>query len=337
MVLITYILSYISFNFIESKSRQYDKTPRLVVLGIGVCILLITFFKSSYFNIHYDPLYNQQTYYLFYYDISPKQVVLKKDDHFAYNVIMPNRLKKYNDAYKNQGIINIVDNKDPEVLIIGDSHGVMWAKTLQEVSAELHVSSSVYTTNAIRPFFNIKNLNNQDRNFSFSKEERIDYAKSIIDNINKWNISTVIISCRWQTLNNKGKVDFEDLITYLNDKDIKIIVINQPPQISIMIDANAVQFISYLKIPPKNGFNTLQLSQNSVIEGNRFLIELQKKHPNIIIFDVYSKLYSNGQAKITHNKDALYIDDDHLSYIGTQLFKEDFKNVLSGCLKEKLP
>ncbi len=337
MVLITYVLSYLSFKFVESKSRQYDRTPRLVVLGIGVCIVLITFFRSSYFNIHYEPLYNQQTYYLRFYDLSATQIVPENDNPLAYNVIMPNRLNKFKDAYKKQGIINIVDNQDPKVLIIGDSHGVMWAKTLQEVSTELHVSSSVYTTNASRPFFNIKNLNNQESNQSFTKEERIDYAKSIISNINNWNISTVIISCRWQTLTNKGKVDFEDLISYLNDKDIKIIVINQPPQISIMNDVNAVQFISYLKILPKNGFNSLQLSQNSVIESNRFLIELQKKYSNIIIFDVFNKLYINGEAKITHNKDVLYFDDDHLSYSGTQLFKEDFKNVLSSCLKENSP
>lgn len=329
LVMITYILSFLSYKLVETKLRHNSKTPKLVLVGIGGCILLIAFFKSSYFDIHYDPLYNQQTYYLKYYDVSPTQLVLKENNPRIFNVLIPNRLESNKDAYKKQGILKIVNNKNPEILILGDSHGVAWAKTLQNIGEELQLSSSVYTTNATRPFFNIKDLGNQESNFLFTKRERIDFAKSIISNISKWKIKIVITSCRWEQCSDKDKLYFEDLIIYLKKKDIKLLIINQPPRISIMEDLNAVQFISYMKINPINGFNSLKIDQIEVIKGNQFLNELSKKHSNVFIFDIFRKLYKNGKSKITYNEDVLYFDDDHLSYSCTELYKEDLKEIIN--------
>jgi hypothetical protein len=53
----------------------------------------------------------------------------------------------------------------------------------------------------------------------------------------------------------------------------------------------------------------------------------------MVEFDVFNKLYKNGKAKITYNKDVLYFDDDHLSSKGAELFKVDLKNVIKGCVK----
>ena len=329
IILITYILSFLSFKLIETKARNYDKTPKLVLLGIGLCIILITFYKSSYFNIYYNSQYNQETSYSRYYDISPKQTVIQKDNPIFYNIIMPKRLESNNVAYKEQGIVKIVNNKYPQVLILGDSHGVMWAKVLQEASEELKISSSIYTTNAVKPFFNITDLDNQESNLYFTKKERIDYAKSIVRNINRWKIKMVIMCCRWQNYSsNTDKINFEELIIYLKERNIKIVLINQPPVIGFLDDCNAVQFISYLKINPKKGFNSISINQEKVIKSNRLLTKLSNKYSNIIVFDVFSKLYINNLAKITYNKDVLYFDDDHLSSSGTELFKKDIKNII---------
>jgi peptidoglycan/LPS O-acetylase OafA/YrhL len=332
ILVITYILSYLTYRFIETKLRHYNTTPRLVLLGIIGCVLLLAFFRSSYFNIHYTSLYNKQTYYLKYYDLAPNQGEFP-NDNLAYNVIVPDRLKSFVDAYKNEGIKTVINNTAPKILLLGDSHGTMWAKTLQNVCKELHISSSIYATDAIKPFFNIKNLDNQKSNALFSKKERTDYAKSIVRNIDIWKIKTLIISCRWEQLSDEDKYNFKELIKYLKNKNIKVLIINQPPRISIMEDHNASQFISYLKIKPTKGFNSLQLNQEDVIKGNKFIKELSVKYSNIFIFDAFGKLYENGKVKITLNKEVLYFDDDHLSYYCTELFKEDLKKVIKGCVK----
>jgi peptidoglycan/LPS O-acetylase OafA/YrhL len=333
ILLITYVLAYISYTLIETKLRNYNKTPKLVLVGIGVCFALITFYKSSYFSIHYPSSYKQQIIYGLYYDVTPKQEVIKKDNQRFYNVIFAQRLNHNKDAYKTQGIVQILNNKNPQVLILGDSHGVGWVKPLLEATKELQVSSSVYTTNASRPFFNLKNLDSQTGSSFFTKQERIDFIKSILKNIDKWKVKLVIMSCRWENISPTDKVDFENLIKYLGRRNIKLLVINQPPHIYIMGDNNASQFISYLKINPVKGFNSISLNQDRIIESNRYLNQISHENDNVVVFDVFNKLYQNGAAKITYNDEVLYFDDDHLSTKGTELYKEDLKNVIKDCVK----
>ncbi|GEP51444.1 hypothetical protein FNO01nite_21160 [Flavobacterium noncentrifugens] len=329
IIIATYLLSVLSFKWIETKTRNYRNTPKLVLLGVGLCLALIAYYKSPYFNIHYPSLYNQQTYYLQQYDVSPTQVILKKGNPLIYNVTVLNRSSADNDAFKKQGILKRINDKNPEILVLGDSHGAMWAKTLEEACGELKISSSVYTTNASKPFFNLHDLDDQASNEFFTKKERIDFAKSIVSNIHKWKIKMVVISCRWEALSDDNRSEFENLMVYLKDKNIKMLVINQPPRISIVNNLNVSQYVSYLKIDPKNGFHTISLSQDKVIKGNQFVAQLAKKYSNVMVFDVFSRLYNKDQMKITHNKDVLYFDDDHLSDSGTRFFKQDLKKTMT--------
>ena len=333
LLLVTYILSLLSFKLIESNTRNYKKTPKLVLGGIGICIVLITYYKSSYYTIYYPSSYNLQTLYGFYYDVTPTQEIIKKDNPRFYNANFKKRLLENNDAYKKQGICQIINNKNPQVLILGDSHGAAWAKVLLETTKALQVSSSVYTTNGSLPFFNMENLDHQRSTSTFTKQERIDFAKSIVKNIDTWKLKLVIMSCRWENLSPKIKVEFEEFIDYLRKRNIKILVINQPPRLSIMGDNNASQFISYLKINPVKGYNSISLNQNEIIQFNSYLNQISKKYDNMYLFDVFSKLYKNGKAKITKDNDVLYFDDDHLSTEGTQLFKEDLNAVIKDFLK----
>ncbi|MNK48600.1 O-acetyltransferase OatA [compost metagenome] len=326
IICLTYTLSLISYKLIETKLRHNRATPKLVMGTIGFCVLLIVFFKSPYFDVHYKSLYNKQTLYFRSLSVTPS--TLKDDNPLIYDVLLPMPINANANAYKEDGILQIINNKNPSVLMIGDSHGVMWAKTIQEVTAELNLSSSLYTTNASRPFFNLKNLNDQQGNNAFTKVEKADFAKSIINNMTKWKIKLLVISCRWENLKTKDKAQFENFIDYLNFKNIKILIINQPPQISVMNDVNTRQFISYLKISPVNGFNTVEVNQDNVIKSNVYLNNLKQTNSNVILYDVFTKLYQDDKVKITFKKDVLYFDDDHLSHSGTELFKEDIKDIL---------
>ena len=328
IIISTYLLSLLSYKLIETKTRNYRNTPKLVLLGVGLCLSLIAYYKSSYFNIYYSSSYNRQTYYLQQYDVSPKQVIFEKNNPLIYNVTVFDRLKSNDHAFKQEGIVKKINNNAPEILILGDSHGAMWAKTLEAACEELQISSSIYTTNASKPFFNLQNLDDQTGNEFFTKSERIDFAKSIVHNIDKWKVKILILACRWEACSDADKIGLEKLIFYLKDRNIKILLINQPPRMSIINNLNVAQYISYLKIKPKDGFNTMALNQDKVIMANKLLQELEKKHSNVIVFDVFSKLYHHKEMKITFKKDVLYFDDDHLSDSGTQFFKKDLKRAI---------
>ncbi|WP_284461562.1 acyltransferase family protein [Chryseobacterium sp.] len=319
ILIITFLLSCISYYFIEKKTKSYQHTPKIVFSGIVGIILLLFYFKSNLFSIYYKDKFNKTFYYLRYYDISPTQVKIKKDNPLLYNINMPDRSDSLSTAFKKDGFIVKKGNKDPEIVLIGDSHGVMWAKIIDEIAEKKNISRSFYTTNASKPFVSISNIKDQISNPYFTKEQRVEFAISMISNIKKWKPKKVILSCRWSTLDTYDRNHFVELLEFLDKEEIEVILINQPPVLHFFQDQNASQYFNYLGLKPFNGYHMVNTKDNSVAKANEYLKELQEKNVSIRIVDIYSDIYSNGKVKVTYKNDILYFDDDHLSYAGTKI------------------
>ncbi len=326
--ILTVLFSYLTFAFIENKTRSYRHTPKIVLAGFTI-IGVFTIYFANYFSIYYKSDCNKLTDYFRYYDISPTQVIPKKDNPIDYDMNMPNRLEKYSEAYKNEGIITRVNNKSPELILLGDSHGVMWAKLFDEILDELKLSRTFYTSTASNPFFDIENINSQFKTTCYTKVQRIDYAKSITENIEKWNPKLFVIACRWEGIKGRDKKNLEELLVFLEKKKCKIILLTQPPRLGFMENKNACQYFTYLKINPILDFGYVDLYSNeSVIQGNNYLRSLKQKHQFVSVYDVFNKMTDNNKVKILMNRDVLYYDDDHLSYPGTLVSKQDIKKII---------
>lgn len=328
ILIITFLLSCISYYFIEKKTKNYQHTPKIVVSGIVGIILLFFYFKSDLFNIYYKNEFNKTSYYLRYYDISPTQVKLDKDSPLLYNIDIHKRPDSLSSAFKKEGFIIKIANKDPEIVLIGDSHGVMWAKIIDEIADKRKISRSFYTTNASKPFISISNINDQISNPYFTKEQRVEFAMSMISNIKKWKPKKVILACRWSTLDAYESNHFEELLDFLRKERIEVLLINQPPTLHFFENQNASQYFSYLGLKPFKGYHMVHTEDNSAANANEYLYKLKEKNPNIKIIDIYSDIYSNDKVKVTYKNDVLYFDDDHLSYAGTKIHSKKLEKYI---------
>lgn len=331
--IITLLLSVFSYHFIENKTRNAKYTLKLVVVLIISAISLSLYYKSDSFDVFYSSKYNQVKYYLRYYDISPTPVNLEKYKALTYNVFMPDKKEIYKNAFKEEGIITTVDGKKPELMLLGDSHGVMWANLLNEVCDSLKISRSFYTSNASRPFFNIKNIDKQKGNVFYTQKQRIEYAKSVVENIEKWKPKVFIIACKWDIVSEQEKEDLLDLLDYLKSKSIKVILFNQPPILEFMVDNNASQYFTFLGIDPVKGFNYIKTTNNESI-GNNYIKNLKNKYNNVAIYDVYSSMTKDEKVVVSHDEEIFYFDDDHLSYQGTKFHKNNIMKLLNNKLRE---
>jgi len=165
IISLTFILAYLSYKFIENTTRNFIHTPKIVLAGIGFIVGLTLFLQSDNYKPNYESKFIPHVYYLNYYDISPTPSLSNTDPNSPINfgVSKPARLPEFNDAYKKEGIITNNQNGTPKMIIIGDSHGVMWAKLIDEISNELKMTLSCYTSNASSPFFNIENIQSQEK------------------------------------------------------------------------------------------------------------------------------------------------------------------------------
>ena len=326
IILLTFLLAYLSYTFIENRTRNYQHTPKIVLAGIAIIAGITLYFQSDFYKPYYNSKYNQSTYYVSYYDISPTQVIQDTNDPIWYNVIRPIRLPEFTDAYKKEGIITNKKNGTPKIILIGDSHGVMWGKMLDEISDELKVTLSCYTSNASKPFFNMDNINLQDENKYYTKIQRIEYAKSFVGNIEKWKPKVVVLVCRWDNLDGKTKKQLDDLLFYIEKRNVHVLLFTQPPVLNFMEDKNAGQYFTYLGIQPNNGYNFLEMNNSNVTKSNDYIKSLVAKYSNVSVYDVYKNMLSDNKIKISFDNDLLYFDDDHLSYYGAAIHKQ---NILS--------
>lgn len=336
IILLTFLLSYLSYTFVENNTRNYQHTPKIVLAGIGIIVGLTLYFQSDLFNTYYNSKYNKQTSYAEYYDISPIQIKLHSflnNNNLDHDVIIPKREQKFNDAYRKEGIITNEKNGTPKIMLIGDSHGVMWAKLLNELSKELNVSLSCYTSNGSNPFFNMEDINTQTGNDFYTKTQRIEYAKSIIENIQKWKIKLIVLACRWDIQNEETKRYFNQLLLFLEKNNIKTLLLTQPPVLTFMVNKNASQYFTYLKLNPIDGYNLIDVNNPIVIKNNDYIKSALLKYTNVIIYDVYANMIEKNKVKISLNKEVLYFDDDHLSYYGTFVHKQNISSIINSLLR----
>lgn len=332
IVIVTFFMSYLSYTFIENKTRNYKHTPKLVLLGIAVISSLTLYFQSNLYSPFYKSEFNKQISYVEYFDISPSQSILQNflnNDNLRYDVVIPKKLQKYNEAYKTEGIIEEKKRGIPKVMLIGDSHGVMWAKTFNEIASQLNTSISCYTSNGVNPFFNMSDLNDQKENAIYTKKQKVDYAKSLLNNIEKWKPKLIVFACRWGGLNKESKKYFEDLLSFLEQRNCKVLVLTQPPVLDFMTDRNASQYFTYLGLKPIKGYNLIDVDNTAVVINNNYIKSLSKTYSNVSVYDVYENMIEKNKVKISLNKEVLYFDDDHLSYYGTSIHKDNITSIIT--------
>jgi peptidoglycan/LPS O-acetylase OafA/YrhL len=324
IISLTFLLAYLSYTFIENKTRKYKHTPKIVLAGIALIAGMTFYLQSDFYSPYYNSKYNQQINYVKYYDIAPSLNGLDdflNKNSLGYDFLFPDRLQKFNDAYKKEGIITNEKYGAPKIMLIGDSHAVMWGKLLNEISNKLGVTLSCYTANGSKPFFNIRNINSQSENEYFTQIQRTDYAKSIILNIEKWKPKLVILVCRW-SIND----EINELISYLEKRNISVLLFTQPPVLNFMVNKNASQYFTYLGLKPIFGYKLIKVNNSYVEKNNDYIKSLVTKHTNVSIYDVYDHMILDNKIKISLDNYVLYFDDDHLSYYGTFTHKQ---NILS--------
>lgn len=333
VIVLTFVLSYLTYTFIEKKTRYHQDTHQWVLAGVVMLAGVTFYFKSDLYRPCYDSKYHPQVNYSYFYDISPNLdefTEFIQDNALSHQVEVLPRLDKYKDAYKTEGIITNKKNGTPKMMLLGDSHGVMWAKMMDEIAEDLGYTLSSYTSNGSKPFFNLKNLDNQVESNYFSKEQRTAYAKSITDNINKWNPELIILVCRWTDIFNNSMHEF---LTYLDERDIPVLLLTQPPVLNILENKNASQYFTYLGIHPVKGYNWMEIKDQKAEKNNAFVRSLSSE--NVFIYDVYKEMTKGNKAMISLDREMLYFDDDHLSYYGTYIHKENISTLIQSIIASR--
>ncbi|MFA7156732.1 MAG: acyltransferase family protein [Bacilli bacterium] len=309
-------ISIISYYVIERYTRRNLK----LVPGIFVVLFLGVACAYNLSNSNYTEdisCFAETVWRGDLYNVAPKQhnsgfvpkrmrgITFWKNDHFV------------KDVYAHGGIKKIYGSKFPEIVVLGDSHGLMWSGVLDEIAKRIRTSISFYAADGTSVFFDIPIKKMNGNNF-FTVDQKYKFDKSRIAYLSMWKPKVVIIAAKWSNI--KDIQETKDLIEYIGNFGSQIYLIEQPPEL-FFGDKNAPQYLSFLGIVPSGESQKyVKALSNPAYENGRELIrKISKKYHYCDMIPIADLFLNNGQVLVIDNKNCLYIDDDHLSTNGSMM------------------
>jgi peptidoglycan/LPS O-acetylase OafA/YrhL len=234
-------------------------------------------------------------------------------------------------AYANGGVQKLYGKAVPEIVILGDSHALMWSRILDEMAKESGKSIGFYAADGAPTFFNIPPVKRNAAAHFFSADQLNAFDNARFQFLKEWKPKTVVISCRWSSVKNLNTMS--DLIEFLGGLGSQVFFIEDPPELDFS-DKNAPAYFSYLGFVPSAGKKQYLKARISpkCLNGIQVIQQAVERYPFCKRIPISELFLNNTKAWIIDSFDVLYIDDDHLSYAGSLKAKDRIVSALRPIL-----
>ena len=217
------------------------------------------------------------------------------------------------------GVVRRYGDSDPRIMVLGDSHVLMWCEVVDTICRDLGEGVCFYAVAGEQPFLTVPVDLTKRKNFRMTRAELLAYDQGRLDALERWKPKVVVLGSRWE--HHYRRIErFDDLIEACGRAGSTVLLIEQPPP-PYDVNGDAVQYLSYLGMRPKEG--VLQAlpgaRQHDYRKGRESLKKLVERYPFCRIVSVADRFYSPEQdVWVLDGKDVLFWDDDHVSQAGAE-------------------
>lgn len=334
LVALIFFVSVLSYNFVEQKARQAANilAPAAVLLVISISLSSALHYSGKTYDISgYDEtLWKGQLY-----NVNPVPTWNEGIRKRMSGIKVPERERSNSAEYATGGIIKKYGGAAPQMVVLGDSHSLMWSGMLDEVARDLRLTVSFYGADGISPFVRIP-LQPAKGDAFLNAEQREAFDSKRLEHIKKWKPAVVVVSALWSRVEDAAVAG--DLIRFLGENGSKVILIGQPPELAFG-DNNALQYLAFAGKIPKEGTNQYlpTLRGNKLFENGRAVLrQLAAEYPFCRVVEVEDIFARNSgtEAWVLEGKSPLYIDDDHLSQHGALKLKGRLRSEIGALLRK---
>ncbi len=331
VIAIIALLSLASYYLVEKRSRHREKILKPAFFAFSVSLSLSVLLYTSHFS--YDSsVFDKVVWWGNIYNVSPNNTWPASFKRRMEGIVMPERESCQTNAYATGGIIKDYGGTTPEIVVIGDSHALMWSGVVDMICKELSITVSFYAADGTPPFINLPLKKPKGKLIYFSAEDKYVFDKKRLEYIRDWKPKIIILVSKWAYVEDIHIAD--DLIQYIGKNKAQIILIEQPP-VLFFGDRNAPQYLAYMGVHPKgNQKQYIKTTNSERYERGRELIrELSKKYTYCKVMSVADVFYRPPtSACVLEGSHVLYIDDDHLSQDGAMKLKDRLYEMIRNAL-----
>jgi len=309
-------LSLLSYHFVEktTRHRKHILVPALCALAFSLALsltlfeTLLSYDSSKYARVEWDgQLYN----------VNPADSWNREIKRRMVGVEVPERAKSLGSAYLTGGIIHQYGGPRPDVVVLGDSHALMWSALIDDICRSQNRTVSFYGADATSPFVSLP-LKKTAGNLFFSAEERYQFDQKRLQYLDEWRPKLIILAVRWSIVDNLKET--EDLLRFLGKLGSRVLLIEQPPELPFG-KRNATQYLAFRGIEPLNKQRQYIQAESTgrYKAGKDLILRLSSLYPFCKIVPVADMFYKPGSGvMVLDGTRVMYIDDNHLSLSGSQ-------------------
>ena len=237
-------------------------------------------------------------------------------------------------AFREGGII-VGEDRPPRVVVLGDSHGAMWSHVICKAATKLAVTTAFYSAIGVPPFVTFPLKPQLPKPGVF---DTMAFNASRLGFIEQWHPDVVVVCARWSNYEHKDAVD---LFEFLERHAARILLIEQPPELSIA-DRSVIEWLGFKRVAPHSGRKVwLPEGNRKRYERGRTLIrQLAREFPKCTVVpskDLYSRqseVLVQPEVVVLDGKDIVYLDDDHLTDFGSEIAGKRIEEALARGLSE---
>ena len=223
-------------------------------------------------------------------------------------------------AYANGGIVKPHGGPVPQIVVIGDSHALMWARVLDDVAREQHRTIAFQSADGTPAFFAIPPRRDARSTRYFSADQKLAFDRARLDALERWRPAVVVVAARWSAIDRPGEA--RSLLERIGQVGARAVLVEQPPEL-FFGDRNAPQYLAYLRLQPADGVRqSVRTAAGDYERGRALVRELAAACAHCTLVETADVLRRDGRAWVLDGRDVLYIDDDHLSRAGAALFHD---------------
>ncbi len=320
------VLSLLSFYLVEEPFRKMKYgAPLAMVLAMTIGFGFIVI-EPMVLDRPYVSQYDIPTWYGRYYDLNPTGDLGEAFETIAKSVNTP-KSEASATAFKEGGIIRSRSTKDPRVVLIGDSHAVMWSKLVDEITEELDLTTSLWSINGELVF----PYNDQvwQPGVCLTKGQRMEYDSARMRFIKKWNPDVVIIACGWEKVD---KSVADELFDFLESNAKHVLLIESPPVLDRVGNRCLYQYLPFLGFSPSDSLTDnlvwKHVNFSNVLETRKKLVEFAFDRSNFSFVPTADLFTKEGGAIVASGKKVWYLDDDHLTNEGSEIARERIREAI---------
>lgn len=293
----TYVLAFASYHLIE-KPVRYNKG----MLGPIFCGVLLVGFAA------YSMASTARSY-------TAKDGFVTPVDTFGLYTIHPTE-SPHKSLYKTGGLVTIREHETPQLVMLGDSHGVCAAKVIDEIAERNGISTAFYVMSGLDPFCKIPPVAESRREFRLPPEIQRDVDESMLRHLDKWKPRTVLICCRWNAVNQEQA---HHLMECLQERQIRVLLLEGPPFLDIPEGAIAMKTAIYSGMKYTGG---LQYWPAKETDTNTIAHKLADRFENVEVIPICD-LYLKGDSVLLFNgRECVFRDYNHMTAEGYRIAAE---------------